>query len=255
MNCIAQGAVLTGLCFLPAITHASTLSGYTYQVECQNFAGQPEYDRSCSTANNGYYSWSTQASVAQGSNSTSASASSSLAQLTATAALGYDFEIDYTGSGVPTTVPFFIFGSATVSETNGYAVAGISLVNTQYQQSVTVVNLCAGESFPGRLDPGCVEGSAGATGNPWEEIVQPGTRYAVSVGSRAFTWGAGSASASVDPFVEIDPNFLAANPGYTLTLGPNVQNTPPPVTTPEPGGLAGICCAVALLLSCRRTSR
>jgi hypothetical protein len=48
--------------------------------------------------------------------------------------------------------------------------------------------------------------------------------------------GPGGWSASVDPTVEIDPAFLANNPGYSLIIDPNPSGTS--TVTPEPGTLA-----------------
>jgi hypothetical protein len=43
-----------------------------------------------------------------------------------------------------------------------------------------------------------------------------------------------SATASADPYIQIDPAFLAANPGYSLVLSPSVGNIPTSSSTPEP---------------------
>ncbi|MGE3774397.1 MAG: hypothetical protein AB7I32_15840 [Gammaproteobacteria bacterium] len=52
----------------------------------------------------------------------------------------------------------------------------------------------------------------------------------------------GSASAWVDPYFFIDPDFLAANPGYSVTLSPGVVNA-----VPLPGALALLGSGLALL--------
>lgn len=44
----------------------------------------------------------------------------------------------------------------------------------------------------------------------------------------------GTASASLDPYIYIDPTFLASNPGYSLTFSDGVANTPPSSPVPEP---------------------
>ncbi len=46
------------------------------------------------------------------------------------------------------------------------------------------------------------------------------------------------AQAFADPYIQIDPAFLAAHPGYSLTFGANVTNAPP-VPAPAAGWLFG----------------
>ena len=54
------------------------------------------------------------------------------------------------------------------------------------------------------------------------------------------TLGGGTgADASVDPFIFVDPDFLASNPGYTVTVSDGINNAPPTTgAAPEPATLA-----------------
>jgi hypothetical protein len=56
---------------------------------------------------------------------------------------------------------------------------------------------------------------------------------------------AASASAFIDPHLEIDASFLAANPAATLTITPGVGNEMPAV--PEPGTYALMLAGLAAL--------
>jgi hypothetical protein len=58
--------------------------------------------------------------------------------------------------------------------------------------------------------------------------------------------GLGSATAFIDPYLQIDPSFLSTHPGYSLTFSPGIINAP--LATPLPGSLpmfvaliAGMC--------------
>ena len=74
-------------------------------------------------------------------------------------------------------------------------------------------------------------------------------------------YGSGTFSASADPVIEIDPSWLALNPGYYLVFSPNV--TPPTGTgtgtgtgsVPEPDTLLlGLLGLAGIALSARRRS-
>lgn len=64
----------------------------------------------------------------------------------------------------------------------------------------------------------------------------------VTLQASASAVGGGTAEAWADPLIYIDPEFLAANPGYTLTLSPGVVNAVPAPATLGllATGLAGI---------------
>lgn len=69
--------------------------------------------------------------------------------------------------------------------------------------------------------------------------------------------GAASFTAWIDPYFEIDPTFLAANPGYSIEVSPGVGNSP--LAVPEPAAwadlLVGFLASGALLRSRRRMAQ
>ncbi|HNH34685.1 MAG TPA: PEP-CTERM sorting domain-containing protein [Rhodocyclaceae bacterium] len=48
----------------------------------------------------------------------------------------------------------------------------------------------------------------------------------------------GNAEASVDPYIYIDPGFLAGHPGYSVSVSPGFPNVPVPLPVPEPASWA-----------------
>jgi hypothetical protein len=54
--------------------------------------------------------------------------------------------------------------------------------------------------------------------------------------SNAFAGDRVLGTAMVDPYLFIDPNWSAENPGYSLTVDPLVGNAPPIPAVPEPSG-------------------
>jgi len=62
--------------------------------------------------------------------------------------------------------------------------------------------------------------------------VYSGQVYYVLMGAGAYAL-AGSASATADPVISIDPTWLAQNPGYSLEFSPGITNG----STPEPSSL------------------
>jgi hypothetical protein len=62
---------------------------------------------------------------------------------------------------------------------------------------------------------------------------------------------AGSFGDTLDPFIQIDPSFLALNPGVSLIISPGVGNEPVSGAVPEPDSwmifLSGLVCLAATL--------
>lgn len=123
------------------------------------------------------------------------------------------------------SVPVIYSASGTTSATGGYATVGFAGYNTSSLIACSPSISCAPgdkSSFSGFLD-----------GTVYSNVsVDFGLNlYGQSGGNFS---GPGSWSAMVDPTVQIDPTFLANNPGYSLIIDPNPTTTS---SVPEPGNL------------------
>jgi hypothetical protein len=56
-------------------------------------------------------------------------------------------------------------------------------------------------------------------------------------------------SASIDPYIAIDPTFLSNNPGFSLEFSPGIVNAPVGVPGPTVGAGASSFALAALFLS------
>jgi len=73
------------------------------------------------------------------------------------------------------------------------------------------------------------------------------TLYEVELGAAVYTDAAGQiAEAIADPYIKIDPSFLAANPGYSLEFSAGIDNVPMS-ETPLPPALPMFCAALLAL--------
>jgi hypothetical protein len=122
------------------------------------------------------------------------------------------------------SVPVIYSATGTTSATGGYATVGFAGYDTS--SLIACSPSCADE-------PSSFSGSLGGTVYS-NDIAEFGlSLFGQSGGNFS---GPGGWSASVDPTVEIDPAFLANNPGYSLIIDPNPSGTS--TVTPEPGTLA-----------------
>jgi len=144
-------------------------------------------------------------------------------------------------------------GSASASSANGGssdAGAGASVaVNFNI-----VADACAGSD----INAACKSGSFGGVFVVDEGVNQGVGSFSIDLTTDAFADSlGGTASASLDPFIEIDPTFLAANPGYSLSVSPGVDNSPPGTGTasavPEPASLALFAAGLLALGTLRRS--
>jgi len=60
------------------------------------------------------------------------------------------------------------------------------------------------------------------------------------------------ASAIADPFIEIDPTFASANPGYSLVFSSGVNNVS---SVPEPSSFGFFTLIIVILAMCRVRSK
>jgi hypothetical protein len=159
-------------------------------------------------------------------------AESSPPQLYSQVEVYINFEVVGPESYVPVPVIYTAAGTTSASATcSGLnPLAACAYVTAAFGGTGTTSSLiacspsCSGEpsSFSGSLDGTVYSNDSadfglsfnGSSGGPWI--------------------GPGGWSAMVDPTVQIDPTFLADNPGYSLEIDPNPPGTSP---VPEPGSL------------------
>jgi hypothetical protein len=116
---------------------------------------------------------------------------------------------------------------------------------------------------------GADTGVSGSIGDDYGTVAELGAPGSVSVAkdqdvasnvvltmtlrSEATVWDGGSGTVSVDPFIFIDPTFLAENPGYSLDFSPAVGNSPSGV--PEPATWATMLLGVGMIGAGLRMAR
>jgi PEP-CTERM motif len=81
--------------------------------------------------------------------------------------------------------------------------------------------------------------------------LEPGVIGVVSLGVGGFS-DSGLADAYVDPFIFVDPAFLADHPGYTVRVSAGVGNAMPVTSVPEPETYAMMLVGLGLLATTRR---
>ncbi len=159
-----------------------------------------------------------------GNGSSTGAAGSSPPQLYSQVNVDINFEV--VGPENYVSVPVIYFATGTASATGGYATVGFAGYNTSSLIACSPSTSCAAgdvSSFSGSLDGTVLSNTVGDSFGL--------SLYGQSGGNFS---GPGSWSASVDPTVEIDPTFLASNPGYSLIIDANPPGTSP---VPEPGSL------------------
>jgi hypothetical protein len=163
-------------------------------------------------------------------------------------AIGYYVVI--TGGQYGDSVPLIVTGSLATGASGGdagdvinsYASIGLTFYNGNYgaSESVGCGNIARGEDCSNPTWSGSLTAIAGEGYNNFIDI----TAWTVVESS-------GTAYAFADPYVAIDPAFLADNPEYSLAL--NVGNTP--AEAPEPSALLLLPACLFGLLIARRKKR
>ena len=159
-----------------------------------------------------------------GNGSSTGAAGSSPPQLYSQVEVDINFEV--VGPVSYVSVPVIYSATGTTSATGGYATVSFAGYSTSSLIACSPSTSClAGEpsSFSGSVDGTVYSNTVGDSFGL--------NLYGQSGGNFG---GPGSWSATVDPMVEIDPTFLANNPGYSLLIDPNPPGTSP---APEPGSL------------------
>lgn len=158
-----------------------------------------------------------------------------------------EYYVVLTGGQFGDQVPLTVVGSLSTGASGGgpgdvinsYASIGLSFFdgNNGGSESVFCGNVARGEDCS---DPAW-SGSISA-------IAVEGYSNAIGISATTEVSGLGTANAFADPYVYIDPAFLADHPGYSLAL--NVGNSP--AGTPEPSTLVlGAACLVILFVARR----
>jgi hypothetical protein len=99
--------------------------------------------------------------------------------------------------------------------------------------------------------------SGGASNGPFSIdqtiMVTPDEVLYLGGAANTLVYISGSATATVDPLIQIDPTYLASNPGDSLVFSPGyLQTTPVPL---PPSGILTLVGIVALGASARRRHR
>ena len=160
-----------------------------------------------------------------------------------------EYFVVVTGGEYGDLVPLLVTGSLNTSASApdggdvsyGTASIGLSFFNGNYgaSENVSCGNLLRGEDCSDPTWSGTLAALAAV-----------GYNNVIEISATAVVESSGSAHAFADPYVQIDPAFLATHPGYDLTL--NVGNTA--TEAPEPASifLAGSCLAILVSVRKRR---
>ena len=159
-----------------------------------------------------------------------------------------EYYVVITGGQQGDPVPLTVAGSLSTSASGGdsgdvinsTASIGLTFYSGNYgaSESVGCGNVARGEDCSNPTWSGTLTAIAGE-----------GYSNVISIAVTTTVESAGTATAFADPYVYIDPAFLAANPEYSLTL--NVGNTP--ASTPEPSTLLlASSCLLGLFIARRR---
>lgn len=135
------------------------------------------------------------------------------------------------GTTPATSVPVILNGQSTLSSGPGFGSAAVSAALSGIVGYQAVCSIVSQETGSCGIHSYQLSGSFNpVTANSGDYSGQ------ISISSTAVSGsGAGTASAYIDPYIAIDPSFLAANPGYTITVSDGFSNIAPVSSTvPEP---------------------
>lgn len=181
----------------------------------------------------------------------SATASASSLYLSGSGSAGVNGSLEILpapGNNSGQVVPLVVIGAGdAVATGNGYSYAGLEVSGYGANDTFPTVEAEAqtNYAFPEApnegpsfsidqtimLEPNTVAGVyLDADAFAGEPLQDPVFQEPLAIGCPTYC---GTASASLDPLIEIEPAFLAANPGYTLVFSPGFV-PPLPATVPEP---------------------
>lgn len=149
------------------------------------------------------------------------SASTGVAAYYERADAGFQYGYSIAGPNSSVAVPVNITGYYSQVATNNisnYANVRVDVLGSYSSFSFNTYNLSGNHS-------GSFSG---------QTIVTPGYLYTVTLLAEAGARWGGSATAFIDPYLQINPTWAAANPGYSLTVSDGIGNAAPPSAVPEP---------------------
>jgi hypothetical protein len=155
--------------------------------------------------------------------------------------ISYSFTVDGPVSGV--VVPLFamyaLHASAVGGVTNALATFSITGTRNDFFEKLTA--------------DGAFSNPAGI--NATRPVgLEPGRIGVISLGIGGLSFG-GLADAYVDPYIFVDPAFLASNPGYSVRVSAGIGNAPLVSTVPEPETYALMMLGLGLLASRRLAAK
>ncbi|HEV2596054.1 MAG TPA: PEPxxWA-CTERM sorting domain-containing protein [Sphingomicrobium sp.] len=178
----------------------------------------------------------------------SASASAGIGDTVATGRAALSYFIYVSGPDPALSVPIFFSSnlSVTAGGTDGApngngnegSLASAEFYLQEYNASPTVSNSYVGEIYDKSVYAQTRFNNPGYSNDLslFDSVTIPtGFYLGAVITADVSTQDGGIASASADPYFSIDPAFLAAHPGYTLSFSPFVGNdAPSPGGVPEP---------------------
>lgn len=152
---------------------------------------------------------------------------------------GYAVEGPVNGISVPLFVVPILYASVSAADPRSNAMARFEMTAAG-NAGVHLYNILAEASSAGR--------PTAAFSGTLPFSASSGAVGFINLQVDAVVWGAGTADAFADPYIFIDPAFLASNPGYSVVLSPGIGNAP----VPEPAALVQLGVGLAAVAFVRR---